>query len=152
MQANNREGSGQSWVTQGQIFDFFLFRIRNVSFWTILISGFKKCHFYFCAVSKNAQNLNLKNDVVHRYGFWAICLPKIDISPRNLACQMSRHSFTSYCIFFYSFEIFGLWKRVIYKFQFYYFWVKESFFGESGMTVLKHFLFYFICVFYFHFP
>ena len=29
--------------------------------------------------------------VINGYGFWAICLPKRDISTWNLACQMSRH-------------------------------------------------------------
>ena len=30
-----------------------------------------------------------KNDVINRYGFLSICLPKIDISIFNLACEMS---------------------------------------------------------------
>ena len=41
-----------------------------------------------------------KNNVINRYGFWTICLPKIDISTRNLACNMLRHSSTNIlCIF-----------------------------------------------------
>ena len=40
----------------------------------------KKCHFYFFAMSINAQNRSLKNDVINEYDFWAICLPKTDIS------------------------------------------------------------------------
>ena len=27
--------------------------------------------FYFCAISRNAQNLSLKNDVINVYGSWA---------------------------------------------------------------------------------
>ena len=31
---------------------------------------------YFCAMPRNADNRNLKNDVIHGYGFGAICLTK----------------------------------------------------------------------------
>ena len=40
-------------------------------FWTSLISGFKKCHFYFYAMSRNAQNRSLKSstdEVINGYG------------------------------------------------------------------------------------
>ena len=60
----------------------------------------QKMSFYFFAMSRNAQNRGLKNDVINRYGFWIICLPKIDISIRNLACEMSRHGSTTDSIVF----------------------------------------------------
>ena len=36
------------------------FQIKNVRFWTSLISGFHKCHFHFCARSRSAQNCSFK--------------------------------------------------------------------------------------------
>ena len=68
-------------------------------FWASLIAGFQKCHFYFFAMSRNTQNRSLKNYVINGYGFWAICLQKIDISTWNLACQVSRHSSSTFCQF-----------------------------------------------------
>ena len=61
----------------------------------------KKCNFYCCAMSKNAQNRSLKNDVINGYRFWAMCLPKIDMSTWNLACQISKRSSTTYNRFFF---------------------------------------------------
>ena len=61
-ESNDREGSGQLRVILVQIFD--VFKNKNVYFWTSLVSGFKKCHFYFCVLSRNAQNRSLKNDVI----------------------------------------------------------------------------------------
>ena len=41
------------------------FRIIYVCFWTSLISGFQKCHFCLYAMSRNARNRSLKNDVIN---------------------------------------------------------------------------------------
>ena len=56
MHDNNREGSGQPRLTQGQIFELSCFRKENVRFWTSLNSGFQKYYFYFCAMSRIAKN------------------------------------------------------------------------------------------------
>ena len=53
-------------------FSNWYFRVKNVCFWTSFISGFRKRHFYSCAMSINSQNCSLKNDVINGYGFWAI--------------------------------------------------------------------------------
>ena len=36
------------------------FWIKNMCFWTSFISGFQKCHFYYCPMSRNAPNHSLK--------------------------------------------------------------------------------------------
>ena len=41
-----------------------------------------------------------KNDIINGYGFWAMCLPKMDISTWYLACQISRHGSITHFIFF----------------------------------------------------
>ena len=103
-----------------------IFPNKNKRFWTSLISGFQKCHFYFYAMSRNSQHRSLKNEVVNEYQwFWAICLPKIVISTWKLACKMPRHnllyvfwelkkyfgkiyikfSVFLFCFFFYSFAL-----------------------------------------------
>ena len=89
-----------------------------------------------------------KNDLIYGYRFWAICLPKIDISTLNLACQMSRHGSTTYCTLFLG-KIWKFWilLKVIYKFFFFTSWVIKSFFGESEIAVLKNFLLYGFCCF-----
>ena len=71
-------------VMWGQIFEQ-LFSNKNARLSTNLISGFQKCHFYFCAMSRNAPNRSSKNGVINGYGFWARYLPKIDVSTWNLA-------------------------------------------------------------------
>ena len=52
-----------------------------------------------------------KNDV-HRFGFWAICLPNIDISTWKFACQMSRYGYTTCSPFFEFFDYFRLKQKL----------------------------------------
>ena len=55
MQVNGLEGSCQPRVKKVKFSNWYL-RIKNECLWTSLISGFQKCHFYFYAMSINAQN------------------------------------------------------------------------------------------------
>ena len=73
MQVNNREGSGQHRVTLGQIFDYYC--MRNLFFWTSLISDSKNVIFYVRCLEM-LKIVVWKNDVINGYGFWALCLPK----------------------------------------------------------------------------
>ena len=65
MHDNNREGSGQPRLTQGQIFELSCFRIENVRFWTSLNSGFQKYHFYFFTMSRIAKNGKFEKKFSH---------------------------------------------------------------------------------------
>ena len=80
-------------------FSIWYFLTKKKCFWTSLTSGFQKCHFYFGAMSRNAPNRSLKNDVINGNGFWYICLPKICISTWNFAYYIPRHGSTTNCRF-----------------------------------------------------
>ena len=88
-----------------------------------------------------------KNDVISGYGFWAICLPKIDTSSRNSACQMCRHGSTTYCTVF---ENSGFCKKFYKKFSFLTFRIKNHFWKirERHFKVLfiLRCLVHFICI------
>ena len=46
--------------------------------------------------------------VINRFGFWAICLPNINTSAWNLACQMSSYGSTAYALVLIDFGNLGL--------------------------------------------
>ena len=90
---------------------FFPKMKKNVFFWTSQISGFDKCHFYFCdSVIEILKIAVWTSDVINGYGFCAICLPKIETSNWNVACQMTRHGSTTCCMFFAISVSFGFGK------------------------------------------
>ena len=72
-------------------------------FRTSLISGFQKCLFYLCAMSRNTRNRSLKNDVINGYlRFLGYIFAKnryTNLKFGNLACDMPRHNSTTYCTF-----------------------------------------------------
>ena len=106
--------------------------------------------FYFCAMPSNAQNNGLKNDVINWYDFWVICLPKRDISTSNLACQMSRHSSTTCCLFFLEILEFLDFDKVT-KNSFLGFWAKHHFSFKCEIAIVRNSLFYVFWCFYLHF-
>ena len=84
--------SGQFGVKWGQVFKLTFF-YKKMCIGVSLTSGFQKCHFYFCATTRNARNWNLKkNDVINGYRFLAIrvCKPLIEILSWNFACEEVR--------------------------------------------------------------
>ena len=90
-------------VTKGQIFKLvFLDKKRCVSelMWS---QDSKNVTFITVRCLEMLQIAVWKHDVINGYGFWAICLPKIDISTWNSAFYMSRYSSTT-CTFFSKFE------------------------------------------------
>ena len=106
MQAKDREGSGQPW-SQKVKFSFFL--INNVCSWTSLISEFQKCHFYFCAMPRNAHNCNLKNDSIQFLGY-------VFAKNRYIILKFGMPDvqawFSTYCAVFKDFENFGFCKKL----------------------------------------
>ena len=56
MQVDDREGSGQPRVTQGQIFEMASSNKRVRVSEPVLSQDFKNVIFYFCTTSRNAQN------------------------------------------------------------------------------------------------
>ena len=94
-----------------------------------LISGLQKCHFYFCATSRNAHNRSLGKWRHQRIRFLGpICFPK-NISTWNLACQMSRHGSTTYGTRFWKLRK-GFWKMFYNTFSFLHFGYKTIMFRK----------------------
>ena len=83
-------------VTHKVKFSNWYFRMKKCVFLNHFDFRIPKMLFYVCAMSRNAQNRSSKNDVINGYGYWTICLPKMNVSNWNLACRISRHSSTTY--------------------------------------------------------
>ena len=83
-QENQRQVNSRSSEVKFSNWDFW---IKNACFGVSLTSGFQKCHFYFCATSRNARNCNLKKWRHQRIRFFfAICQPILEILRWNFAC------------------------------------------------------------------
>ena len=143
MLANDRKGSCQPRVIERQIGDWFV-RIKMCVSYTFCSHDSKNVIFISVRWLEMLNIAIWKNDVIYGYGFWAICLPKIDISTWKLACQISRHgSTTKFSLFENLF--FRLYKKnsVLYFLDYFLSKFRDGRFEELFILRL---LFLFICI------
>ena len=81
-----------------------------------------KTSCYSCATSRDAQNCNLKNDVINGNVFFAICNPTFEILSSIFACEEVRCMSKTCFSFFENFR-----KNVANFFLFFNFWVRFGF-------------------------
>ena len=101
----------------------------------------KKCHFYFCAMSRNAENRNIKMTSSTDTGFWAICLPKNGyINLKFSMPDVQARFYNILCVFVFLFENFECYKKLYKKRIFLLFGL--FFFRNSDIWTLKNFSIY----------
>ena len=136
MQVNDREGSGKPRVTSGQISELVFSNAKCV-FLNHFDIRILKCHFYFCARYRNAQN----------YG-WKVT-PSTDTFFGLCVCQKEyiNLTFSMPDVLVQVYNIYSAFKI----FRFYYFGDEKSFPGQSQVAILNSSSFYVLWCFSFVF-
>ena len=98
----------------------------------MLISGFQKCHFYYCPMPKNAPNRSLKNDVINKYGYLAMFAKNRYI---NLKFVMLYAQVRFYNILHGFLKILDFGNRYLKMSVFLFFGKQKTFFGKSEIAV-----------------